>query len=204
MIPNWLPTMSLLRPKSPSLIYLKYNIDGASKGNPRKTGYGGVLRDAEGGIIFIFHCHLGTATNNMAELMALEQCLDFLSQDNYFNVMIEAEFELIINSVKKKNSGTTPEKVSKHWKLIRVFQRIQGHLQGLCTVSFHHVRRKVNKLADLLANQSVNYTDDKVSMKWQDLCPRRLKAQEDRKCSDTKPWKLAQNDLSSVCVISIL
>ena len=55
--------------------YLKCNIDGASKGNPGIAGYGGVLRDEEGIIIFIFHYHLGKATNNMAELMALEQCL---------------------------------------------------------------------------------------------------------------------------------
>lgn len=58
--------------------FLKFNIDGASKGNPGTTGYGGVLRDENGSVIFIFHCHLGKATNNMAELMAMEQCLDFL------------------------------------------------------------------------------------------------------------------------------
>jgi len=29
--------------------------------------------------MFIFHCHLGKATNNMAELMALEQCLELLN-----------------------------------------------------------------------------------------------------------------------------
>jgi len=59
--------------------YLKYDIDGASKGNLGTVRYRGFLRDAKGSIIFIFHCHLGRATNNMAELMALEQCLDFLS-----------------------------------------------------------------------------------------------------------------------------
>lgn len=80
--------------------YFKYNIDGASKGNPGIAGYGGVLRDAEGSIILILHCHHGTTTNNMSELVALEQCLDFPSQDNYCNVMIEADFELIINLVK--------------------------------------------------------------------------------------------------------
>lgn len=62
----------------PSKGYLKYNIDGASKGNPGIAGFGGVLRDEEGKIIFIFHYHLGRATNNMVELMALEQCMEFL------------------------------------------------------------------------------------------------------------------------------
>jgi len=126
--------------------YLKYNIDGASKGNSGIAGYGGVLRNAEGSIVFIFHCHLGTATNNMAELMAMEQCLDLLKQNNCLNVMIEANLELIINSVQKIHNGTVLDKVSKHWNLIRVFQIIQSHLQGLRTISFHHVRIKANKL----------------------------------------------------------
>jgi len=54
---------------------LKYNIDGTSKGNPGMAGFGGVLQDETGNILFLFHCHLGKATNNMVELMALEQCL---------------------------------------------------------------------------------------------------------------------------------
>jgi len=58
--------------------FLKYNIDGASKGNPGKAGFRGVLKDDTGSIISLFHGHLGKATNNMAELMALEQCLEFL------------------------------------------------------------------------------------------------------------------------------
>jgi len=81
--------------------FLKYNIDGALKGNQGTAGYGGALRDENGSILFIFHCHLGRATNNMAELMALEQCLDFLEQDNCQNVIVEADSELIISSIKR-------------------------------------------------------------------------------------------------------
>lgn len=81
--------------------YLKYNIDEASKGNPGTAGYGGVSRDERGSIISIFQGHLGKATNNMMELMAIEQCLEFLKQDNRSNVIIEADSELIINSVKE-------------------------------------------------------------------------------------------------------
>ena len=52
--------------------FLKINIDGASKRNPGMAGFGGVIRDEQGCIKDIFHSHLGTATNNMVELMALE------------------------------------------------------------------------------------------------------------------------------------
>lgn len=98
-------------------------------------------------------------------------------QDNRKNVIIESNSELIINSVKRISWGMEPEKVSKHWRLIQVFQRIQLHLRGLLTVSFNHVRRKANKLADLLANQGVNYTTNKVAMGWQGLPQNGLKEQ---------------------------
>jgi len=52
--------------------FLKINIDGASKGNPGMARFGGVIRDEQGYIKDTFHFHLGTATNNMVELMALE------------------------------------------------------------------------------------------------------------------------------------
>ena len=90
-------------------------------------------------------------------------------------MIIEADSELVINSVKKINSGTASEKVSKHWKLIRDFQGIQDHLQNLRTVSFHHVHREANKLADLLANQGVSCIEVKVSMDWQELRQSRLR-----------------------------
>jgi len=92
---------------------LKYNIDGASKDNPIIVGFGGVLRDENDSLLFIFDCHLGRATNNMAELMALEKCLEFLKQDNLQNVIIEADSELIINLVKRISCGTELENVPK-------------------------------------------------------------------------------------------
>ena len=39
--------------------FLKFNIDGASKGNSGEASYGGVTRDEEGNIQVIFHIYLG-------------------------------------------------------------------------------------------------------------------------------------------------
>ena len=81
--------------------FLKINIDGASKGNPGMAGFGEVIRDEQGRIKDIFHSDLGTTTNNMAELMALEQCLEILIELNLHNAIIEADSELVINAAKK-------------------------------------------------------------------------------------------------------
>jgi len=118
---------------------MKCNIDGASKGNPGSTRYGGVIRDERGFIKTIFHYHLGKATNNMAELMAMEHCLEILKDSNLHNIIIEANFELIINLVKKIGNGLAPDKVSRHWRLLQVYQHIQPHLQNMRTISFIHV-----------------------------------------------------------------
>jgi len=106
----------------------KLNIDGASKGNPGVVGFGGVLRNEEGRILLIFHNHLCKATNNMAELMAMEQGLEILIINCNSNVIIEADSQITISSVKRISCGSKPEKVSKHWRLIQVYQRIQAHL----------------------------------------------------------------------------
>eukprot|EP00253_Pinus_taeda_P017013 PITA_17013 len=135
-------------------------------GNPGIAGYGGVLRDEEGNIIFVFHYHLGIATNNMAELMALEQCLELLKLSHSSNVIVEADSEISINAVKRINCGIAPEKVSQHWRLIQVYKRIQNHLLSLRTISFNHVQRKSNKLTDTLANQGVINSECRIELKW--------------------------------------
>ena len=82
--------------KSPPHGFLKVNIDEASKGNLGLAAFGGVIRDEHDKIKEIFHCHLGKETNNIAELMALEQFLEILVDSNSHNVIIEADSELII------------------------------------------------------------------------------------------------------------
>lgn len=146
--------------------FLKYNIDGASKGNPGLAGFAGVLRDDPGSMISLFHGHLGKATNNMAKLMAFEQCLEFLIQNNCQNFIVEADSELVINAAKRISNGTGPEKVTKHWRLTQVLHRIQVHLHELRTLKFIHVRREAKKLMDILANQGVSCKDNITLRKW--------------------------------------
>lgn len=95
-------------------------------------------------------------------------------------MIVEAYSELIINSVKKISWGTAPEMVSKNCRLNKIFQRIDNHLLGLHTITFKHVQRMENKLADLLANQGVNCVEEKFATNWQELTQLSLKA----KCHD--------------------
>lgn len=51
---------------------IKLNYDGAAKGNPKLAGFGGVFRNAQGRILWIYEGNIGSSTNNVAELHALE------------------------------------------------------------------------------------------------------------------------------------
>ena len=90
-------------------------------------------------------------------------------------MIIKADSELIINSVKIICCGTKSEKVSRFWRLLQVFQRIQIHLLCLQIMSFTHVRRLANKLADILANQGVLCTKIRVNLSWQEMPQNRLR-----------------------------
>lgn len=108
--------------------------------------------------------------------MALEQSLESLSNNHHSNFIVEADSEITINAAKITSGGSKPDKVSNHWKLIQVYQRIQMHLRGLRTISFNHVRGDANKMVDLLANQGVNSVVGGMAKKWQEIPPSRAKA----------------------------
>lgn len=96
-------------------------------------------------------------------------------QSNCQNVIVEADSELLINAAKRISNGTGLEKVTKQWRLTRVLQRIQVHLLELCTLRFTHVRRKTNKLADILANQGVSSKDSAILRRWNTMVQSNLK-----------------------------
>lgn len=153
--------------------------------------FGGVIRDEQGCIKVIFHSYLGTATNNMAELMALEKCLEILIESNLHNAIIEADSELIINAVKKICNGKAPRKVSKHWWLLQVFQCVHTHLQTPRMVSFVHMRRKANMLVDCLANEGVLWKESCNRYAWNSTSSGKLR--EDCQTQTTKDMENFQN-----------
>lgn len=116
----------------------------------------------------------------MAEILAMEHYIEFLLYDNQHNVIFEVDSTLIINLAKKISWGTATEKVSKNWRLILIFKWIHNHLQSLHTLTFKHVQRTSNKLADLLANQGVNCIEEKFATKCHELTQLSLK----EKCHD--------------------
>ena len=101
--------------------------------------------------------------------------MEFLIQSNCQNVIIKVDSELVINAAKRISNGIGPEKVTKNWRLTRILQIIQVHLQELRTLRFIHGRRKANKLVDILANQGVSCKDNTILRRRNTMAQSNLK-----------------------------
>jgi hypothetical protein len=100
--------------KPPPVGSLKINFDGASKGNPKWTGMGGVIRDSKGNIIWLYVGSLGNSTNNIAEFEALETDLYIISREGMTNFIMEGNSTLVINTIRRLKNGTRMGKIQRH------------------------------------------------------------------------------------------
>lgn len=122
--------------------------DGASKGNPGKGGYGYVVEE-NNKILETGYAPLGRVTNNIAEYIAiikgLEKCLDLKADE----VELRSDSELIIKQLKG-------EYKVRSQNLLPLFENVKKLCSMLSHVSFIHINREKNTLADKLANKAIN------------------------------------------------
>jgi ribonuclease HI len=126
---------------------IKIFSDGACRGNPGPAGCGYVIY-ADGQEIATGVKYIGTATNNIAEYTALlEAAKDpILKEYGQFDFYLDSE--LVVKQMKGeyklKNAGLIPIKLE-----------IDKTLSGK-KVTFNHVPRAQNKVADMLANRAID------------------------------------------------
>lgn len=106
-IPNSSQGNSAIHQASPSswspppLSSFLLNFDGASKGNPGNTGYGGAIRNSQGNPLTIFYGSICWNTNNAAELEGLWRGLTIAQAQRYTPIIVEGDSQIIINMVLK-------------------------------------------------------------------------------------------------------
>lgn len=121
--------------------------DGASKGNPGPSGIGGVLFDGDHVIAEVKE-YIGIATNNQAEYSALIAVLEEAKKLGAETLSIFADSELVVRQL-------TGEYRVKNPKLAPLFLKASQLRKSFLRVTFRHVPREKNKLADALANLAV-------------------------------------------------
>ena len=71
--------------------FLKLNFDGASKGNPRKSGYGFIIRDHRGEMLSFGYGFLGIYSNNAVELEGLIQGIEWVFENFHRPIIVEGD-----------------------------------------------------------------------------------------------------------------
>lgn len=132
------------------------NFDGASKGNPGSTGYGGAVRNHQGQVLKVFFGSIGWNTNNVAELEGLWRGLNIAQKEGLTPLIVEGDSQIIINMATKIQQGTEAQKVSRSWRMVTRLELLQLWLRDNKAITFNHIRREGNKLADFLANLGVD------------------------------------------------
>ena len=129
--------------------------DGGSRGNPGHAAYGITILDPQGHTLHQLSGYLGITTNNQAEYQGVVQALRYFQQNlSSFPSLTQLKFfldsELIVRQItgvyRIKDAGLQVHATLIHQLLDSLpFQ-----------VTFTHVPRSQNKLADALVNQTLD------------------------------------------------
>lgn len=122
-------------------------IDGASLGNPGRSGAGIVALDEQGVELWRDSIHLGQMTNNMAEYEALIHALQRAVLSSIESVTIYTDSLLVANQmtgVYKVKNGNMQTYVRKALELTK----------NIADFEIHHIDREKNRVADRLAKQA--------------------------------------------------
>ncbi|GLJ49629.1 hypothetical protein SUGI_1052950 [Cryptomeria japonica] len=144
-----------IRWKAPPMDWMKLNFDGASKGNPRDSSFGAIIRNNIGDPIYGVYGGLGFATNNETKIRALEAGLNLCVQIGISRVIIEENSQIIINNIIKSNFQC--------WKLRKWLPRINYLLEKIGTFEINHEYREGNQTTDYLANLGVVNRDGMIT-----------------------------------------
>lgn len=129
--------------------------DGGARGNPGPAGIGVVIYDAKTKTeIAHVSRYLGETTNNVAEYTALLAALEKAKELGARVVHCRLDSELVVKQMNGQYKVRQPH-------LQTLFVKIHNIRQSFAKVSFEHVRREYNKVADRLANEAMDRKHNK-------------------------------------------
>ena len=123
--------------------------DGGARGNPGIAGCGGVVFNEKDSQVSEFKHFIPYATNNEAEYTALLFGVKEVLTYNPQKVIFYLDSELVVKQMKGEYKIKKPE-------LKEIYLKIQAILGKIHEVSFVHIPREKNKLADKLANEAMD------------------------------------------------
>ena len=129
--------------------------DGGARGNPGPAGSGAVVLDSKDKVLAEVSEFIGHTTNNVAEYKALLGGLAaavrlFEGETYEMDIEVRMDSELVIKQLKGQYKV-------KHPNLKPLFVQAKELIDAYFpNITYTHVRREKNKLADALANQAMD------------------------------------------------
>jgi ribonuclease HI len=120
--------------------------DGGSRGNPGPSASGFVILDEAGEILIDKGAYLGVTTNNQAEYHALKTGLEEAKAMGAREVAVRMDSLLVVNQMK----GVFKVKNRDLWPVHDAIKQLAANFRK---ISFTHVPRELNKLADTAVNR---------------------------------------------------
>ncbi|XP_072976859.1 uncharacterized protein [Typha angustifolia] len=135
-------------PKSFNYMSCILEFDGASKGNPGKSGAGAVLRAEDGSVISRIREGLGAVTNNVAEYRALILGLKFALRKGFRQIRVQGDSKLVCNQVEDLWR-------TRNQNMADLCLEVKALRDMFLSFEINHVKREFNADADAQANIGV-------------------------------------------------
>lgn len=127
----------------PEVNKLQLCCDGASRGNPGRSGAGVVVRDSNANVLGSLSVGFGIRTNYLAELFCVIVALDWATKFEVGNVCIRTDSMGAVQAYNGDNM-TVPCFLRHRWIAVKIkYQKIR----------FVHIYREVNFAADVMAKR---------------------------------------------------
>ena len=123
--------------------------DGGARGNPGPAAYAFVLETEDGTVLEARGEAIGVATNNVAEYSALVAGLGEAAARGVDDLEVRSDSELMVKQMRG-------EYRVKNRDLQTLFLDASRLARGLGSVTYVHVRREHNELADRLVNDALD------------------------------------------------
>ena len=144
-----LPKTQLNDVKKTSTNTLIVYSDGGSRGNPGPSAAGFVLLNSTNEVIAQGGEYLGITTNNQAEYHGVRLALEKALELGYKNIDFRVDSMLVVNQMK----GLYKIKNRELWP---INERIRALMEEFDRVTFTHVNRQFNQLADGMVNKTLD------------------------------------------------
>jgi ribonuclease HI len=123
--------------------------DGGARGNPGPAAYAYVLEDENGAVLEATGVAIGVATNNVAEYSALVGGLRRAVELGVDELEVRSDSELMVKQMRGEYRVKNADLRQLHAEASRAARQVG-------VVSYTHVRREHNELADRLVNEALD------------------------------------------------